>query len=184
MKVSYRIDDVSDYMNNDNFLKIEALFKKYKIKPLIGVIPKNEDKKLVKFGLVKFDFWNKIRELKVNGWTIAMHGSNHVYETKESGILKYPKKSEFSGLSTNKQRNKIDQQVKQLFRNTNREVVNDKIYTWDKSKKSKTHSINYWFNEGHYAAISCYVFSEEFSGNSHLKVMVNSVDLSDWINSL
>ena len=83
-----------------------------------------------------------------------------------------------------KKRNLIDQKVKQLFESANKEVVDDKIYAWDKSKKSKTYSINYWFKEGDYAAISCYVFSKEFGGNSHLKVMVNSADLSNWINSL
>jgi len=112
MKISYRIDDVSNYMSNDNFLKIELLFKKYNIKPLIGVIPNNEDKKLIKFGEVEFDFWKKIRKLQKTGWTVAMHGSNHVYETKESGILKYPKKSEFSGLSIYKQRKKIKEGIK------------------------------------------------------------------------
>ena len=83
-----------------------------------------------------------------------------------------------------KKRNLIDLKVKQLFESANKEVVDDKIYAWDKSKKSKTYSINYWFKEGDYAAISCYVFSKEFGGNSHLKVMVNSADLSNWINSL
>ena len=83
-----------------------------------------------------------------------------------------------------KKRNIIDQQVTELFKDTNREVSDDKIYAWDKSKKSKTHNIYYWFKEGHYAAISCYDFSKEFGGDSHLKVMVTSVDLSDWINSL
>ncbi|MDB4082541.1 hypothetical protein N9500_06420 [Candidatus Pelagibacter sp.] len=108
---------------------------------------------------------------------------NYIIESI-SGAIFFSKSAIDTTQKCIKQRNIIDQQVKQLFRNTNREVIDDKIYTWDKSKKSKTHSINYWFNEGHYAAISCYVFSKEFSGNSHLKVMVNSVDLSDWINSL
>ena len=135
MKVSYRIDDVSDYMNNDNFLKIEALFKKYKIKPLIGVIPKNEDKKLIKFGLVKFNFWSKVRQLKKNGWSIAMHGSNHVYETKDSGILKYPKKSEFSGLSTKRQRNKIKEGIKIM---SNENVLSDVFMAPSHSFDNKT----------------------------------------------
>ncbi|MDB4424338.1 DUF2334 domain-containing protein [Akkermansiaceae bacterium] len=107
MKVSYRVDDVSHFMCEENFEKIEKLFKEYDIKPLIGVIPRNEDQKLMKFGRVGFDFWEKIRHLEEIGWTVAMHGMNHVYETYEPGILKYPKKSEFSGLSSRRQEAKL-----------------------------------------------------------------------------
>jgi len=46
-----------------------------------------------------------------------------------------------------------------------------------------THNILYWFKEEHNAGISCYIFSKEFGGDSHLKVMINSSDLIDWINN-
>lgn len=117
MKISYRIDDISNYMHNDNFLKIVSLFKKYNIKPLLGVIPNNEDNKLHRFGKVKFNFWKKIKELKNIGWSISMHGGNHVYENSNSGILKYPKKSEFAGLSIENQRKKIKEGKKIMIEN-------------------------------------------------------------------
>ena len=44
-----RIDDVAQNMNWKMMDKCEILFDKYKIKPLIGVIPNNQDKELMKF---------------------------------------------------------------------------------------------------------------------------------------
>ena len=42
-----RIDDVAENMNWDLMKKSELLFDKYKIKPLLGVIPNNEDGQLL-----------------------------------------------------------------------------------------------------------------------------------------
>ena len=108
---------------------------------------------------------------------------NYIIESI-SGAIFFSKSSINTVQNCIKRRNIIDQQVSKLFNDIEREVIEDKIYAWDKSKKSKTHNIYYTFKEGHYAALSCYVFSKEFSGDSHLKVMVNSADLSNWINSL
>ena len=108
---------------------------------------------------------------------------NYIIESI-SGAVFFSKTSINTTQKCINKRNKIDQEVSELFNNTEREIEEDKVYTWDKSKKSKTHNIRYWFKEGHYVGLSCYVFSKEFDGDSHLKVMVNSAELSDWINSL
>ena len=42
-----RLDDASEYMNVDNWAMIEELLEKYGIKPIVGIIPKNEDKEFV-----------------------------------------------------------------------------------------------------------------------------------------
>ncbi len=108
---------------------------------------------------------------------------NYIIESI-SGAIFYSKTSTNITQKCIKKRNIIDQQVVKLFKDTEREVIEDKIYVWDKSKESRTHNIIYWFKEGHYAALSCYVYSKKFSGTSHLKVMVNSADLKDWINNV
>ena len=41
-----RLDDIAENMNWDLMGRSERLFDKYKIKPVLGVIPNNEDKKL------------------------------------------------------------------------------------------------------------------------------------------
>ena len=44
-----RIDDIAENMNWPIMDKIEVLFDKYNIKPVMGVIPNNRDPELLKF---------------------------------------------------------------------------------------------------------------------------------------
>lgn len=104
--VIFRLDDICSTMNSQNFRKIKQIFEKYEIKPLIGIVPQNEDKKL-KYEKEDFQFWEKMRNLEKEGWSIAMHGVNHVYDSQVSGLVSRGKKSEFSGHSYNEQYEKI-----------------------------------------------------------------------------
>lgn len=108
MRLSYifRLDDVCPTMKWDNFFKLESIFDKYSIKPIIGVVPCNCDKKLM-IDKYRDDFWKKIKELKSKNWIIAQHGYRHEYINKNSGVLKINNKSEFSGLSYKEQHKKI-----------------------------------------------------------------------------
>tara|TARA_S200000501_G_scaffold24363_1_gene21128 strand:- start:14253 stop:14843 length:591 start_codon:yes stop_codon:yes gene_type:complete len=81
-------------------------------------------------------------------------------------------------------RNKIDNQLTQLFSNLDRDVHDNKTHQGDITGKSSTHSITYWFENNHNAGVACYILSKEFGGTSHLKVMVNSNELIDWINNV
>jgi hypothetical protein len=47
-KILIRFDDIAENMNWEFMEKCEELFKKYSIKPLLGVIPENQDKELLK----------------------------------------------------------------------------------------------------------------------------------------
>ena len=93
-----RIDDVAENMNWSLMDKCETLFNQYNIKPLLGVIPCNEDKELYTYEKNN-DFWNKIRSWQKKGWEISMHGLSHVYdrETKKKDYFNYGGKSEFCG---------------------------------------------------------------------------------------
>ena len=44
-----RMDDISENMNWKLMDKCEILFDQYKIKPLLGVIPNNEDQELLRY---------------------------------------------------------------------------------------------------------------------------------------
>ena len=44
-----RLDDIAENMNWELMDRSEALFNKFNIKPVIGVIPKNQDKDLNRF---------------------------------------------------------------------------------------------------------------------------------------
>ena len=75
-----RFDDIAENMNWSLMEKCEALFVKYSIKPVMGVIPRNNDKELLSYP-IKNNFWDKIRSWKKLGWEIVMHGCSHVYDS-------------------------------------------------------------------------------------------------------
>lgn len=101
-----RLDDASQYMNKTNWLKMEQLLDCYSIKPIVGVIPDNQDKELLKYDEVD-GFWGLVKSWQKKGWTIALHGCTHVYETEDGGINPVNKRSEFAGLSLDRQKDKI-----------------------------------------------------------------------------
>lgn len=93
-------------MNWQNFERIKNLFFEYGVKPIIAVIPDNEDSKL-NIDQPDMNFWSKINELRSQKWTIAMHGYQHKYTQENGGILKIHTKSEFAGLPYQEQFEKI-----------------------------------------------------------------------------
>ena len=74
-------------------------FDKYKVKPLLGVIPFCKDPEFKNYQF-KSNFWAKVRKWNKKGWEISMHGFNHLYktETKNRDYFNYGGKSEFYGL--------------------------------------------------------------------------------------
>lgn len=101
IKIAIRIDDVTNDMDWDKFSRFEAILDKYKVCPLIGVIPKNLDETLLKQKHNDYLAWLKNR---VNtGWTVAIHGYNHLYTTKKGGLFPLNKFSEFAGVAYDKQ---------------------------------------------------------------------------------
>ncbi len=93
-----RIDDIAENMNWELMEKCEKLFNKYSIKPLLGVIPNNQDKELLKHQK-KDKFWNKVRDWQNDGWEISMHGYTHIYDSKTNkrDYFSYGGDSEFFG---------------------------------------------------------------------------------------
>lgn len=113
MSLSFRIDDVCPEMDWDRFEKFLKLLAKYGIKPLLGVVPDNQDS-MLKVSTYKVDFWDTIRNLQQEGYMIAMHGYNHVYTTSEKGIFPVNDRSEFAGVPYEDQLIKI-QKGKQIL---------------------------------------------------------------------
>lgn len=102
MKITIRIDDITPDMDFEKFERFKAILDKHDIKPLIGVVPDNKDKKLKK-SEPREDFWEYVKNLQSNGWVVAMHGYNHVYVNRNPGMFPISDKSEFAGLSYNRQ---------------------------------------------------------------------------------
>lgn len=104
--VAFRMDDITADMDWHRFYRFRELFDNYSIKPLIGVVPDNKDKNL-SVSSCNLDFWDEIRSLQSQGWSIAQHGYQHVYETDDAGLLGLNERSEFASLSYQIQYNKI-----------------------------------------------------------------------------
>lgn len=102
----FRLDDITPDMDWNKFYRVKAIFDKYKVKPLVGVVPDNGDAGLCR-GEYHADFWEYIASLEQSGWQIAQHGYRHVYETRNSGMLGLKKASEFAGLPYEVQYEKI-----------------------------------------------------------------------------
>lgn len=101
-----RLDDASEHMNLNNWLRMERILDKYGVRPIFGIIPANQDPDLLKFDEVT-NFWQLMIEWQDKGWTPALHGYSHVFETNEGGINPVNKRSEFAGVSLERQRKKI-----------------------------------------------------------------------------
>ncbi|MDB9760897.1 DUF2334 domain-containing protein [Pelagibacteraceae bacterium] len=104
-----RFDDIAENMNWNLMEKCENLFLKYSIKPVLGVIPKNQDKELQAYP-TNNKFWDRVRGWKNLGWEIVMHGYTHVYDStsyKKKDFFSYGGGSEFYGHSFEKQKQRL-----------------------------------------------------------------------------
>lgn len=104
-----RMDDISENMNWSLMDKCESLFDKYKIRPLLGIIPLNKDPELLKYPH-NSKFWDRVADWKNKGWEITMHGLNHLYTQRSNNkkdIFNYGGNSEFYGLEYSEQLSKI-----------------------------------------------------------------------------
>ena len=93
----FRLDDIAPRMDWERYSRLREIFSRYRVRPLIAVIPQNEDPEFSKYPEVPVDFWQEIRDRRDDGWHIAQHGFRHVYDTASSGLLGVSKRSEFAG---------------------------------------------------------------------------------------
>jgi predicted deacetylase len=107
----YRIDDVTPGMDWNQFYKFLELFRKYRVVPLVGVVPDNRDPNLI-VGREESAFWKIIRQLVAEGRIeVAQHGYQHKYSTDYiqpfHRLCGFKPQSEFYGLSYRLQYEKI-----------------------------------------------------------------------------
>jgi predicted deacetylase len=101
-----RLDDASPMHHRDNWYRMEELLDRYRIKPMVGIIPDNQDASFAGYE-TDVDFWRKALNWKDKGWAVAMHGYQHVYVTKQGGLNPVQQRSEFAGLPLAEQKLKI-----------------------------------------------------------------------------
>lgn len=101
-----RFDDICPTMNWEVWAQIEAQIIARAIKPILAVVPDNQDPTLRVADPVP-DFWDRVRAWQALGWTIGLHGYQHRYVTSASGIVGLNERSEFAGLSRDEQLAKV-----------------------------------------------------------------------------
>lgn len=114
-KYLIRLDDACPTMDVQKWRRIEDLLDFFDIKPMVGVIPANNDPKQQ---IVNPDreFWNKVKSWKNKGWAIALHGYDHCFisEGGMSGLNPLWARSEFAGVSLELQKEKIRKGVSEF----------------------------------------------------------------------
>ncbi|MBI3668694.1 MAG: DUF2334 domain-containing protein [Acidobacteria bacterium] len=106
-----RFDDICPTMDWKIWDGIEAVLIQHDVKPILSVIPDNQDQKF-HCGESANGFWDRVRAWQGRGWTIGLHGYQHRFVTRDSGLLGLNGYSEFAGLPLEEQRVKLEKAVK------------------------------------------------------------------------
>jgi hypothetical protein len=101
-----RFDDICPTMNWKVWSAIEAALVERNLKPMLAVVPDNQDP-FLKVDAPVEDFWERVRAWQTRGWTIALHGYEHKYVTCYPGVVTPRKKSEFAGVPASEQEGKL-----------------------------------------------------------------------------
>jgi predicted deacetylase len=102
-----RLDDASHHMDSYRWGRVEAVLDAHGVKPIVAVIPDNQDPKL-RLQPRDEHFWDRVRSWAVKDWAIAMHGHTHVMRpTQAPLLLPFYARSEFAGLDLEQQAAKI-----------------------------------------------------------------------------
>ena len=113
MKIAVRLDDITPDMDWEKFRRLEKLLDENKIAPLIGIVPDNQDPNLMKNPAVS-DFYQQIKTWENKGWSLAMHGCNHIYTTNKGGLFPLNHLSEFAGVALKEQKRMITEGKQKL----------------------------------------------------------------------
>lgn len=115
----FRLDDITPTMDWGRFWGLMALFRRSKVRPLLGIVPDNLDQALVR-QRPRRDFWQTLRQLRDEGLVdVAQHGYQHTLSFRPGlqligrafGIKEF---SEFAGDSYSSQLCRIDEGYKIL----------------------------------------------------------------------
>ncbi|HEU4950859.1 MAG TPA: DUF2334 domain-containing protein [Holophagaceae bacterium] len=101
-----RFDDICPTMNWEVWEAIEALLDRHGVRPILAVVPDNQDPKL-QVDAPRADFWERVRGWQAKGYTIALHGYQHRYINRNPGIMGLTRQSEFAGLPRAEQEAKL-----------------------------------------------------------------------------
>ncbi len=103
-----RLDDMAPNRDVEKWERMRALLNKYRIKPIFGIIPDNQDPQLLKYPADE-NFWGTVQEWIEMGWTPALHGYRHVFDSTSGGVNPVNAYSEFAGVPYETQALRIEE---------------------------------------------------------------------------
>jgi predicted deacetylase len=112
-KYILRFDDICPTMDSKRFDIIEELMDEYSIKPIVAVIPDNKHKNF-RFSEPDSRFWDKCRNWQKKGYTIALHGYQHLWLEKKKKYYYFSPHMEFGGEPYEVQYEKLEKGIKIL----------------------------------------------------------------------
>lgn len=101
-----RFDDICPAMNWPVWERVEQALVHHDVRPIVAVVPDNRDPTLAP-GVVRADFWDRVRRWRELGWAIGWHGYQHTYTTNDAGIIGIKHRSEFAGEPEAEQRRRL-----------------------------------------------------------------------------
>ena len=101
-----RFDDLCPTMRWDVWSEIERVLIEFEVNPVLAVVPDNQDP-VLKVSPARRTFWDEVRAWQARGWTIGLHGYQHVSATHDGGIVGIARDSEFAGLPEDEQKTKL-----------------------------------------------------------------------------
>ena len=117
-KYIFRLDDATANIDSEKWRLLEDIFDMFSICPIVAVVPDNKDLEIT-YNKSNPHFWKLVKRWENKGWSIAMHGYQHIYHQTERKklIIPYYNKSEFGGISLNEQKKKISKSLKIFKKN-------------------------------------------------------------------
>jgi predicted deacetylase len=101
-----RFDDLCPTINHSKWSAVERIIDKHSVRPIVAVVPDNQDPTLI-VDKEDMDFWERMRRLGDRGWTIGLHGYQHLCTDKGRSLVPIYETTEFAGLPESTQREKI-----------------------------------------------------------------------------
>lgn len=110
-----RLDDACPTMDHEKWGRLEVIFDKHGIRPMVGIVPDNQDITLICQD-PEPGFWELVRSWQAKGWAIAMHGVEHRYVSEKGlqGMNPMWRRSEFAGVPLEEQKSKIRKGISAL----------------------------------------------------------------------
>ena len=93
-------------MNWAMWREVEAIVRDADVRPILAVIPDNRDPSF-RYGDPATDFWGRVRAWQASGWTIGLHGYQHLYVSDGRGVCGTDPRSEFAGVARGEQERKL-----------------------------------------------------------------------------